>query len=61
MAYPWTWVGLPEDLVKTTEQTMKEEGKQLLDQVVSMLPPGEGATSRQLEMGIPADVILVEA
>lgn len=61
MAYPGTWVGLPEDLVKNTEQTMKEDGKRLLDRVVSMLPLGEGSPSRQLEMGVPADVILVEA
>ena len=58
LSYPTIGAGLAKDLSITVEQAMREEGEQLLDRVVSILPTHCGPASKMLEMGTPAEVIL---
>lgn len=58
LAYPTLGSGLHKDLAMTVEEAMKEEGERLLDRVVSILPPHHGPTSKRLEWGNPAEVVL---
>ncbi len=47
-----------EELYKTLEQSMKEDGERLLNRVESLLPLHAGPTTKQLKIGSPAEVIL---
>ncbi len=47
-----------EELYKTLEQSMKEDGERLLNRVESLLPLHAGPTTKQLKIGSPAGVIL---
>jgi nucleotide-binding universal stress UspA family protein len=47
-----------EELYKTLEQSMKEDGERLLDRVQSLLPLHAGPTTKHLKIGSPAGVIL---
>ena len=58
LAYPTLGPGLHKDLAMTVKQAMKEEGERLLDRVVSILPPHHSRTSKWLEWGNPAEVVL---
>ncbi|RMH07060.1 MAG: universal stress protein [Nitrospirae bacterium] len=61
LSYPIFGSGLDKDLALTVEQAMKEEGEQLLDRMVSLLPPHHGSPVKRLESGSPAEVILSTA
>jgi nucleotide-binding universal stress UspA family protein len=47
-----------EELYKTLEQSMKEDGERLLDRVQSLLPLHAGPTKKHLQIGSPAEVIV---
>ena len=50
-----------EELYKTLEQSMKEDGERLLNRVESLLPLHAGPTTKHLGIGSPAEVILSTA
>jgi nucleotide-binding universal stress UspA family protein len=50
-----------EDLYKTVEQNMREDGERLLDRVQSLLPLHAGPTTKHLRIGSPAEVIVAMA
>jgi nucleotide-binding universal stress UspA family protein len=47
-----------EELYKTLEQSMREDGERLLDRVQSLLPLHAGPTRKHLLVGSPAEVII---
>jgi nucleotide-binding universal stress UspA family protein len=47
-----------EEIYKTLEQSMKEDGERLLKRVESLLPLHAGPTTKQLRIGSPAKIIL---
>ena len=47
-----------EELYKTLEQSMREDGEGLLDRVESLLPLHTGPTKKHLQIGSPAEVIV---
>lgn len=47
-----------EEIYKTLEQSMREDGERLLDRVQSLLPLHAGSTVKHLEIGSPTEVIL---
>ena len=57
-AYPTMIPEAAEEIYKALEQSMKEDGERLLDRVQSLLPLHAGPTTKHLQMGSPAEVIL---
>ena len=57
-AYPMMLPEVAEDLYKTLEQNMREDGERLLDRVQSLLPLHAGPTTKHLRIGSPAEVIV---
>jgi nucleotide-binding universal stress UspA family protein len=57
-AYPEMIPEAAEELYRTLEQSMKEDGERLLNRVESLLPLHAGPTTKQLKIGAPAEVIL---
>ena len=57
-AYPEMLPEVAEELYKTLEQSMKEDGERLLKRVESLLPLHAGPTTKQLRVGSPAKTIL---
>jgi nucleotide-binding universal stress UspA family protein len=57
-AYPEMLPEVAEEIYKTLEQTMKEDGERLLKRVESLLPLHAGPTTKQLRIGSPAKIIL---
>jgi nucleotide-binding universal stress UspA family protein len=57
-AYPMMLPKVAEDLYKTLEQNMREDGERLLDRVQSLLPLHAGPTTKHLRIGSPAEVIV---
>jgi nucleotide-binding universal stress UspA family protein len=57
-AYPKMLPEVAEDLYKTVEQNMREDGERLLDRVQSLLPLHAGSTTKHLRIGSPAEVIV---
>jgi nucleotide-binding universal stress UspA family protein len=57
-AYPQMLPEVAEDLYKTVEQNMREDGERLLDRVQSLLPLHAGPTTKHLRIGSPAEVIV---
>ena len=57
-AYPMMLPKVAEDLYKTVEQNMREDGERLLDRVQSLLPLHAGPTTKHLRIGSPAEVIV---
>jgi len=47
-----------EELYKTLEQCMREDGERLLDRVQSLLPMHAGPSTKHLRIGSPAEVIV---
>lgn len=47
-----------EEIYKTLEQSMREDGERLLDRVQSLLPLHAGPTTRYVKAGSPAEAIL---
>jgi nucleotide-binding universal stress UspA family protein len=60
-AYPMMVPEVAEELYKTLEQSMKEDGERLLNRVQSLLPMQAGPLTKQLRMGSPAEVIVSTA
>jgi nucleotide-binding universal stress UspA family protein len=57
-AYPMMLPEVAEDLYKTLEQSMREDGERLLDRVQSLLPMHAGPSTKHLRIGSPAEVIV---
>mgnify|MGYP005613907725 CR=1 FL=1 len=57
-AYPMMLPEVAEELYKTQEQNMREDGERLLDRVQSLLPLHAGPTTKHLQIGSPAEVIV---
>jgi nucleotide-binding universal stress UspA family protein len=60
-AYPEMLPEVAEEIYKTLEQTMKEDGERLLKRIESLLPLHAGPTTKQLRIGSPAKTILTMA
>ena len=60
-AYPKMLPEVAEDLYKTVEQNMREDGERLLDRVQSLLPLHAGPLTKHLRIGSPAEVIVAMA
>ncbi len=57
-AYPTVVPEVARDLYATVEREMRGEGRRVLDQALSFLPPHAGPADKRLEIGSPSDVIL---
>ena len=57
-AYPMMLPDVAEELYKTLEQSMREDGERLLDRVQSLLPMHAGPSTKHLRIGFPAEVIV---
>jgi len=57
-AYPMMMPDAAEEIYKTLEQSMKEDGERLLDRIHSLLPMHAGPATKQLRIGSPAEVIV---
>lgn len=57
-AYPMMLPEVAEELYKTLEQSMREDGERLLVRVQSLLPIHAGPATKQLRIGSPAEVIV---
>jgi nucleotide-binding universal stress UspA family protein len=57
-AYPMMLPEVAEELYKTLEQCMREDGERLLDRVQSLLPMHAGPSTKHLRIGSPAEVIV---
>ena len=57
-AYPMMLSKAAEEIYKTLEQSMKEDGERLLDRIQSLLPMHAGPSTKQLRNGSPAETIL---
>jgi len=60
-AYPMMMPEVSEELYRTLERSMREDGERLLDRVQSLLPPHAGPSTKRLELGSPAEVIVTTA
>ena len=60
-AYPMMVPEVAEELYKTLEQSMRDDGERLLDRVQSLLPMHAGSSTKQLRIGSPAEVIVSTA
>ena len=60
-AYPMMVPEVAEDLYRTVEKGMREDGQRLLERVASLLPAGAGPVDKRLGVGSPAEVIVKEA
>jgi nucleotide-binding universal stress UspA family protein len=60
-AYPMMLPDVAEELYKTLEQSMREDGERLLDRVQSLLPMHAGPSTKHLRIGSPAEVIVSTA
>jgi len=60
-AYPMMVPEVAEELYKTLEQSLREDGERLLDRVQSLLPMHAGPSTKQLRIGSPAELIVATA
>ena len=60
-AYPMMVPQVAEELYKTLEQSMREDGERLLERVQSLLPMHAGPSTKHLRIGSPAEVIVSTA
>ncbi len=58
LSYPTIGAGIATDLAMQVEVAMREEGTQLLERVVSLLPPYCGPVKKVLQLGDPAEIII---
>ena len=56
--YPMMLPRVAEERYKVLEQSMQEDGERLLDRVQSLLPLHAGPSTKHLQIGSPAEVIL---
>jgi nucleotide-binding universal stress UspA family protein len=57
-AYPMMLPEVAEELYKSLEQAMREDGERLLDRVQSLLPMHACPSTKHLRIGSPAEVIV---
>jgi nucleotide-binding universal stress UspA family protein len=57
-AYPMMLPEVAEEIYKTLEQSMREDGERLLNRVQSLLPMHAGPSTKYLRLGSPAEVIV---
>ena len=57
-AYPVMMRELAQDIYRTLERTMRDDGTRLLERVRSLLPMGTGPITEHLLVGSPADQIV---
>ena len=57
-AYPMMLPEVAEEIYKTLEQSMREDGERLLNRVQSLLPMHAGPSTKHLRMGSPAETIV---
>ena len=57
-AYPMMLSEVAEEIYKTLEQNMREDGERLLSRVESLLPLHAGPTTKRLRIGSPTEVIV---
>jgi nucleotide-binding universal stress UspA family protein len=57
-AYPMMLPEVAEEIYKTLEQSMREDGERLLNRVQSLLPLHAGPSTKHLRMGPPAEEIV---
>jgi nucleotide-binding universal stress UspA family protein len=57
-AYPMMLPEVAEEIYKTLEQSMREDGERLLNRVQSLLPLHAGPSTKHLRMGSPAEEIV---
>ncbi|HLZ36039.1 MAG TPA: universal stress protein [Nitrospira sp.] len=60
-AYPMMMPEVADELYKALERSMREDGERLLDRVQSLLPLHAGPSTKRLELGSPAEVIVTAA
>ena len=60
-AYPMMMPEVADELYTALERSMREDGERLLERVHSLLPLHAGPTTKRLELGSPADVIVSTA
>ncbi|HSA61122.1 MAG TPA: universal stress protein [Nitrospiraceae bacterium] len=60
-AYPMMMPEVSDELYKAVERSMREDGERLLDRVQSLLPLHAGPSTKRLETGSPAEVIVTAA
>jgi len=60
-AYPMMLPEVAEELYKSLEESMREDGERLLDRVQSLLPIHAGPSTKHLRIGSPAEVIVSTA
>jgi nucleotide-binding universal stress UspA family protein len=60
-AYPMMMPEVAQDIYDTLERNMRDDGKRLLDRVVSLLPMDAGPVTKHLIVGSPADQIVALA
>jgi nucleotide-binding universal stress UspA family protein len=56
--FPMTLSDTADEFYLTLEQCMQEDGERLLDRVLSLLPMHAGPSTRHLQFGSPAEVIV---
>lgn len=57
-AYPMMMPEVADELYAALERSMREDGERLLDRVQSLLPLHAGPSTKRLEVGSPAEVIV---
>jgi nucleotide-binding universal stress UspA family protein len=57
-AYPMMLPEVAEEIYKTLEQSMREDGERLLNRVQSLLPMHAGPSTKHLRIGSPAEMIV---
>jgi nucleotide-binding universal stress UspA family protein len=60
-AYPMMMPEVADELYSSLERSMREDGARLLDRVQSLLPLHAGPSTKRLELGSPAEVIVTTA
>lgn len=60
-AYPMMVPEVAEELYKSLEQSMREDGERLLDRTQSLLPMHAGPSTKQIRIGSPAEMIVATA
>jgi nucleotide-binding universal stress UspA family protein len=60
-AYPMMMPEATEEIYKTLEQSMREDGERLLGRIQSLLPQHAGPSTKALRIGSPAEVIVSTA
>ncbi|WP_455378187.1 universal stress protein [Petrachloros mirabilis] len=60
-AYPMMMPEVADELYTALERSMREDAERLLDRVQSLLPMHAGPSSKRLELGSPAEVIVTTA